>query len=90
MEIAPSELPRYRCHKVVRAAKIVRVGRVEGEMSDSGLRVLVFEEPLGEMVVSAQFVTKHVPRAGQMLVIYEDDYQSISPAAAFEAGYTRL
>jgi hypothetical protein len=90
MSDVASRLPRYQCHKVVHAAKIVRIGRLEGEMYDSGLRLLVFEEPLGELLVTGEFVMKHNPRVGEYLVVYDDGYQSISPAHAFEAGYTRL
>lgn len=43
---------------------------------------------LGPIPFDAEFYTKHKPEAGSYYVIYEDGYTSISPAKAFEDGYT--
>src|SRR5262245_23988923 len=40
--------------------------------------------------VSEEYVRKHNPQAGGYWVQYEDGYQSFSPAAAFESGYTLI
>jgi len=40
--------------------------------------------------VSAEFLAKHKPEVGGYWVQYADGYQSFSPAAAFEEGYTRI
>jgi len=40
--------------------------------------------------VDSVFLSKHNPQAGTYYVRYEDGYESISPAAAFEAGYARI
>lgn len=77
-------LPKYRCHKVVGAARITRV-RDEADGSavldlDSGL---VFGSEAG-------WWNKVKPQVGGYLVQYEDGYVSYSPAEAFEAGYAPL
>lgn len=35
-------------------------------------------------------MAKHKPVAGGYFVVYEDGYESFSPAKAFEEGYTRI
>lgn len=81
------ELPIYQCHKRVRALKIAAIyypgldGRVE----------LSFAEPgYDPKAVDADWAYKHNPKVGGYLVVYDDGYQSFSPAAAFEEGYTRI
>lgn len=80
-----NELPQYKCHKVVRAAKITGV-------EPGGLAVIV---DLGKVSASIDvpegWVAKHNPLQGDgYLVAYEDGYLSWSPAEAFEAGYHRI
>lgn len=86
-------LPQYRCHKVVRAAKIQNItapprGKT-GAIIDLGAlldRGLSFPS----MHVSSDWLAKHDPKVGGYYVVYEDGYTSYSPAEAFEAGYTRI
>jgi hypothetical protein len=78
-------LPRYRSHKVVKAAKIVGVASpsVIVEIRTPGqpnVTCLAVDMP-------PAWFTKHEPQAGGYLVVYEDGYASFSPAAAFESGY---
>jgi hypothetical protein len=40
--------------------------------------------------VGVDYVQKHDPKPGGYYVRYEDGYESFSPAAAFESGYTRI
>lgn len=79
------QLPLYRCHKTVRAAKITDIQR-------DAVTILVLEFPGGNtgaaVSVSYAFDTKHQPEVGGYYVVYEDGYESYSPAAAFEGGYT--
>ncbi|MEI7375666.1 DUF2829 domain-containing protein [Dickeya chrysanthemi] len=77
-------LPRYRCHKVVQAAKIIDVN-----LLGSGKSSLTLD---GDVLLLAErgYIEKHNPQPGGYFVLYEDGYQSYSPAAVFEAGYTRL
>lgn len=41
-------------------------------------------------VVDAQFIAKHKPEVGGYFVVYNDGYESFSPAQAFEEGYTLI
>ncbi len=73
------ELPKYRCHKVVSAAKITAL-RQNGnpDMPD-----LVLGEIGGIVALLPDWHDKHKPQAG-------GGYKSYSPAAAFESGYTAI
>ncbi|HWQ10293.1 MAG TPA: hypothetical protein VN436_14330 [Holophaga sp.] len=76
-------LPLYECHKQVRAAKIkMLVSDAHGPyiITDTGLRIRV----------EANYIAKHMPTPGGYFVLYGDGYQSFSPAAAFEQGYSRV
>ena len=80
-----NELPQYKCHKIVRAAKITGV-------EPGGLAVIV---DMGKVSASIEvpegWVAKHDPLQGDGYVVaYDDGYLSWSPAAAFEAGYHRI
>lgn len=48
------------------------------------------EDHLVRITVSSEYVQKHNPQAGGYFVLYEDGYQSFSPAKAFEEGYIRI
>src|SRR3990167_10214609 len=89
------QLPQYESDKVVGALKmravLIKAGLGPGE--DKGEYVLTFDDPGYEAaayVVSADYVRKHNPQAGGYYVVYEDGYQSWSPAEAFEGGYIRI
>lgn len=74
-------LPRWRCHKIVQAAKICTVTPETLEL-----------EPGGSFAVSitGAWHAKHAPQVGGYFVRYDDGYESYSPAEAFEQGYTKL
>ena len=80
------EIPRYKAHKVVRAAKItaLRPNGVEGAPD------LVLGEIGGIVTMLPDWHAKHTPHVGGYFVLYEDGYESFSPAKAFEEGYTRF
>ena len=79
-----NQLPIYVCHKTVRAARIERItDALQG--GGAQLKLVGFDHPHH---VTAEFVAKHDPIAGGYLVLYPDGYQSFSPPAAFEAGYS--
>ena len=81
---AGSALPLYRSHKVVAAAKIVGLGQLT-----DGKTKLALEAPGDPSVLVADdYVQKHRPMPGGYYVCYPDGYESFSPAAAFEDGYT--
>ena len=78
------EMPKYRCHKEVWALKIVAINYGDGAS--------LYFDPVayGPIQVSKEYLTRHRPTAGGYFVVYADGYQSFSPAAAFEEGYTRI
>lgn len=78
-----TEFPKYKCHKEVRAAKIAIV-----EHDEQGT-IICFAN-YKNIRVTNEFVQKHNPMDGMYYVIYEDGYASISPAKAFEEGYTLI
>lgn len=81
-----AEMPRYLSHKTVWALKIKAVSHLS-----CGSAILFFEEePYAARMFPASYVTKHDPKPGGYLVVYDDGYLSWSPAEAFEAGYTRI
>ena len=84
MTTDPLLIPLYVCHKKVHAFKIHSV--VFDKATPSETR-LVGEDGYS-VPVPAGYVLKHDPQPGGYYVIYEDGYQSWSPAEAFEGGYT--
>jgi len=86
--LAVGNLPRYKCHKEVEALKIQSI-------SNESPAQLTFVQTGGDVwyppvSVPIQWVHKHNAQSGGYYVRYEDGYESWSPAAAFESGYTRI
>lgn len=80
---ASPKLRTYRCHKIVRAAKVVRATLDDNTLAftfklDSGDEVQPNKMPHGFNPVGGYFVA------------YEDGYTSWSPAKAFEEGYSLI
>ncbi len=88
------EMPRYRCHKVVRALKIGRLimdGAGEPDRdSDGGAMIFPAELGYEPFKVDRAYIAKHDPQVGGYYVVYDDGYKSFSPAKAFEDGYTLI
>lgn len=82
------EMPQYRCHKVVRAAKITAIGYVDAE-GKTTVNVVLGDID-GLWITTIEWEEKHKPEPGGYLVEYEDGYRSYSPAKAFEEGYTKI
>lgn len=94
-------LPQWRCHKVVGAFKIHDFRRsfdtadwrvypepgVTHEMPIVRVDDTFFRARTPDNSRPLRFPDEYI---GGYLVQYEDGYLSWSPAAAFEAGYTRL
>lgn len=75
------EMPKYQSHKQVWALKIRSV---------SGF-ILDFAEPgYAPIKVDPKMFIRYTPVPGDYYVVYDDGYKSISPAKAFEEGYTRI
>jgi hypothetical protein len=81
------DMPAYKCHKVVRAARITTIEPV----GQHDLRLFFHSrfncKPVG---ISRNWFENHHPTPGGYFVVYEDGYTSFSPRQAFEAGYSRL
>ena len=82
------ELPEYRSHKTVRAAKIKDIGELNPGNMTRNLALEVNGKTEVMMYVPEDIIKKHDPVAGWYIVLYKDGYASFSPAEAFEEGYT--
>lgn len=83
MNVDIGGLARYRCHKLVQAAKIVSIR----EMARGLDFLLTFDGTAIEHRVTGDWVARHHPQPGGYFVVYDDAYTSFSPAQAFEEGY---
>ena len=79
------EMPEYVCHKKVHA---LRITGLEPSELDHKTRLLFESIGYKYTTVDEDFVNKHNPQIGDYYVVYKDGYASISPAEAFESGYT--
>lgn len=85
-----TKLPQWKCHKLVRAAAIEKI-----EMTVVALDEVITLHLAGTTETwSARsdhaIFSRYKPQLGDYLVVYEDGYTSLSPAKAFEEGYTRI
>lgn len=88
-----TDLPLYRSHKLVRAAKITGVRPASG-VSNHILELTTPEGP-NCVIVSSEWLNKRVPAAAGTsvhgyYVVYADGYDSWSPREQFEQGNTLL
>ena len=86
------EMSKYKCHKEVWALKIEQIvldsakAKEENRETDGSAMIT----PVGGYApfkVDHDFLRKHAPQVGGYHVVYEDGYESFSPAKAFEEGY---
>ena len=80
------KMPKYVCHKEVHALKISQVDL----MRDGGSGRLHVKVPFDPIAVSIDYMNRHKPKVGGYYVVYEDGYESFSPAKAFGEGYTEI
>lgn len=78
---AAREMPRYQSHKKVWALKIASIDERKLTFADEGY---------APILVDPKMFARYTPFPGDYYVVYDDGYKSISPAKAFEEGYTRL
>ena len=78
---ASVEMPRYQSHKKVWALKIAAVDERRLSFAESGYAPILVEHNM---------FARYTPVPGDYYVVYDDGYKSISPAKAFEEGYTRI
>lgn len=79
------EMPKYKSHKIVHALKI---HNIDLDVASGNAMITPAEQGYAPFVVEAEYMGKHKPRIGGYYVVYDDGYQSWSPADAFEKGYT--
>lgn len=77
--LAPKNMPSYRSHKTVKALQIEDI---------KGFVISFVDKAFPPVTAEPALIARYVPLPGDYLVIYADGYQSISPAKAFEDGYT--
>lgn len=80
------DLPKFKSHKVVEAAKIAEISAPSDQTSNGSLVL----EGAEAVFPPASYFEKHDPQVGGYYVVYEDGYASFSPAEAFESGYTSV
>jgi hypothetical protein len=90
-----TELPRWKCHKIVHGFKITRIEldadrRKTNEETDGSALLHHGEGYFTSVKVDSEYLIRHKPEVGGYYVVYDDGYLSYSPAKAFEEGYTRL
>lgn len=85
---AKIQMPRYKCHKQVWALKIAGISLPQNEAGDAELAFS--DEGYAPKLMTRSWLDKHNPAVGGYYVVYDDGYQSFSPAKAFEEGYTRV
>ena len=84
--VTPRLMRRWKCHKIVEAEKITGI---EPQVVHNSHPLILGEGPNApRFYVTDEFRSKHNPKVGDYLVRYADDYVSVSPASAFEEGYT--
>ena len=77
--------PKYICHKTVGALKIKSIKQSDAE----GTGTLSFHGSKQKKEVSAEWLLKNNPQVDGYFVVYEDGYESFSPAEPFESGYVK-
>ena len=87
------EMPQCQSHKKVWALKIKTivfdhvVAHAENRETDGSAMITPFEKGYAPFKVDHAYVRKHDPAPNGYYVVYDDGYQSWSPAEAFEGGY---
>jgi hypothetical protein len=77
-----SDWPKYESHKIVQAMKIVAY-----RYDDQGTMVAAITEDGADFVPALPgMMNRSSP--GDYAMLYPDGYKSVSPAKAFEEGYT--
>jgi hypothetical protein len=97
-----AEMPRYKCHKQVWALKIksvvchahpdpaVSIEEFCKTEAFGGGNLFFEDERYAMRTFTPDWYRKHKPESGGYFVVYDDGYESYSPAKAFEDGYTRV
>jgi hypothetical protein len=81
--VVVAEMPLYQSHKRVHALKIK-------ELVGDGYTLRFEQVEFADKPVAPALFARYTPVPGDYYVVYEDGYESISPAKAFDAGYNRV
>jgi hypothetical protein len=82
-----TDWPEYISHKIVRAAKIEHVNRVDGRITE--LLVRPTEGGDLESFMPTQAGMEFRVGVGDYAIMYPDGFRSVAPAKPFEEGYRR-
>jgi len=82
-------LPHYRCRKVVAALKIADCEVIPTPTRPRYI-IYPYDQRYPAFDVTDIYWGKHQPRPGGYWVLYENGYESFSPADVFEDGYTYI
>ena len=95
-----SSLPRWKCHKIVRAAPIRAIYKsgLTNEMESTRIEdrpwIVYLDGGHGDgypgFTVPAAMFARYMPVPGDYFVVYDDDYESVSPKKVFEEGYSQV
>ena len=86
-----SELAEWKCHKIVKAGKIM-LQQPEDDPNRNEV-IITIEDANGapcKIGVSRGFFARGAPSPGDYIVICDDGYKSWSSAKAFEEAYSRI
>jgi hypothetical protein len=85
------QLAEWKCHKIVKAGKILPVQILDDEGEGTSLVMVEGHDGTScSISIATGAFARGMPKPGDYIVIYEDGYKSWSPAKAFEDGYTRV
>lgn len=83
-------MAEYQCFKVVQAAEIKEVKSMD-EQHNLSLIIGIPGTDIDLPYIASQALTaRYTPIAGDYIVLYENDYVSISPKQVFEEGYNKI
>lgn len=83
-------MAEFQCFKVVQAAEIKSVAKLEEQPELSLIIGIPGTDVQLPYLASTELTARYKPVVGDYLVLYENDYVSISPKEAFEDGYNKI
>lgn len=82
---------KFKCHKVVSAARISDISFMVMDHRGCGLSVTIQHPDIDDMTlpyfIPDSAMARYTPKVGDYVVLYDGDYVSVSPKEAFESGY---
>jgi hypothetical protein len=79
-----AEMPRYRCHKVVRAVRILKISNPSTDHS----MTIIPSDDVAPFKVRGEYVNKHRPYVGGFYTLADDGEEGYAHPNAFERGYS--